>query len=1035
MKLWIQGLVALSVLAVPHDLRAQTSNLFGLVKDTSGAAVTVAKVTAIDTDTGTRRVAPTSEQGYYFMPSLQPGNYKVYAESAGFQTIVRDGLRLEVGQNGRLDFQLKIDMRQETVTVQGDIDLVNTVNSSVSRVVTHSEIESMPLNGRTFQSLISLAPGIVLTTASDQSPGQFSTDGQRTYYNYFLVDGVSANLGVNYLGAASSFSGSQPALTVQGRTQSLVSVDALEEFRIQTSNYLPEYGRVPGAQIEFQTRSGTKQLHGGIFEYFRNDALDATDWFASDQAQRRQELRLNDFGGTLGGPLFGSRNGRDGGTYFFFSYEGSRLRQPQVVLNAVPDSNVREKAVPSIRPLLNAFPQPTGPELLTPDTNLPSGYAQFVDHHSDPSTTDGFSLRLDQHLSESLSLFARYANTPSSSATRVMSNRLFQTRSTQTITVAAIMGLSPNLINDLRGNLSGENSTGQYTLDGFGGATVPADAAAYPAGIVPKDASIYYYFPRFGSGYTLGAASPNRQRQINVVDSLSLMKQNHSLKFGADYRRIFPTIGNTPFNAALSFGNFADLLSGTLSYASINWTPPIEEPVFTNWSLYAQDTWHVRPRFTLFYGLRWDLNPAFHNAAGPDPATLTNLGTPDKISLAPSGTPIYSTQYRDFAPRAGVSFEASTRPGWETVIRTGAGVYYAAGNDYATWSLSNPPLNSGTTIYRVPFPLNTSPSPPTSTLSQPYGYFAAYRDFHSPYVVHWDVALEQAIGTQQVFTASYVGSMGRHDLGLSSLTRPNPQFVSVDIVSADKTSDYHALQLQFRRRMTRSLQVNAVYNWAHAIDDISDASGAVTMIAPHRANSDFDVRHQFSTSVSYRAPSLEQNHVLRALLSHWTVDTIMRAQTAPPVDLIAGFGIFGHRQVLTRPDLVPGQPLYLDDPQVPGHRRFNNAAFSVPPVDPDTLLSTRPGTLGRNVLRGLPWYQVDLALRREFATGERWKIQLSAEAFNVVNHPNFGNIDNSVGDSNLGVPQSMLNQSLGGLSPVFQQGGPRSIQIALRLSF
>lgn len=1035
MKLWVAGVVTASVLSMPHDLRGQTSSLFGQVRDTSGAAAIVARVTAIDTDTGTRRVAAANEQGYYFMPSLQPGNYKIYVECSGFQTIVRDGLTLGVGQNGRLDFQLRIDTRQETVIVRSDAELVNTVDSSVSRLITHDEVGSMPLNGRTLQSLISLAPGVVLTTASDPSPGQFSADGQRTYSNYFIVDGVSANVGVSFLGAASAFSGSQPALTVQGRTQGLVSVDALEEARIQTSNYLPEYGRAPGAQIEFQTRSGTKQLHGSVFEYFRNNALDANDWFANSQAQSRQELRLNDFGGTLGGPLFNSGNGHSRGTYFFFSYEGSRLRQPEVVVSAVPSTSIRKVVPSSVQPLLNAFPKPTGPELIDPYTNRPNGYAQFIDHHSDPSTTDGFSLRVDHHISEAFSLFARYANTPSSSTTRVLSNQLFQTRNTQTITIAALMHISKNSINDLRGNFSRAESAGQYTLDRFGGALVPADTAVFPVGILPKDASIFYYFPRFGSGYALGGEVSNQQRQVNVVDSLSFLKQSHSLKFGLDYRRIFPSIGNTPVGEALSFSNLSDLISGTVSFANIAWSSPVEEPVFINWSVYAQDTWHIWPRFTMSYGVRWDVNPAPHNARGPDPDVLSNLGTPESFSLAPSGTPVYPTQYRNFAPRAGIAYELLTHSGWETVMRSGAGVYYDVGSSYASWAFGNPPLSTGIDVAQVPFPLRFSSSPPASALAPPYGYFAAYRDFHAPYLAQWDLALEQSIGRQQIITASYVGSVGRHHLGFSSFANPNPQFLRVDIFSTDKTSDYHALQLQFRRRMSHSFQLSAIYDWAHAIDEISDASGAVIMIAPGRSNSDFDVRHQFSSSLSYQLPAFLQSHVVHTLFSGWTVDAITRAQTALPVDLIAGFGVFGHHQVLTRPDLIPGQPLYLHDSQVAGRRRFNSAAFSAPPLDPTTFLSSRPGTLGRNVLRGLPWYQIDFALRRHFTAGEHLMAEISGEAFNVLNHPNFGNIDNSVGDPNLGVPQSMLNQSLGGLSPIFQQGGPRSVQIALRLSF
>src|SRR5216684_768682 len=319
------------------------------------------------------------------------------------------------------------------VRIDTGTSYVSTTDTAVSTVVDRQFAENLPLNGRSFQTLIELTPGVALTASNGRDTGQFSVDGQRASSNYWTVDGVSANVGIgsaNSVAAGNGLSGAAASFSVLGGTNSLVSVDALQEFRIQTSTYAPEFGRTPGAQISILTRSGTDQFHGTLFDYLRNDALDANNWFngfctpgPSCPLPKAKE-RQNDFGGTFSGPVVRDR------TFFFFSYEGLRLRLPQTSLTTVPcDStcqvfgNARAMAASALQPFLNAYPLPNGPEVFTPCTpnvngcpasgQQPTGTAQFNESFSNPATLDAYSLRIDHKLNDKVTFFGRYNYSPS----------------------------------------------------------------------------------------------------------------------------------------------------------------------------------------------------------------------------------------------------------------------------------------------------------------------------------------------------------------------------------------------------------------------------------------------------------------------------------------------------------------------------------------------------------------------------------------------------------------------------------------------
>jgi len=382
--------------------QSETATVSGQVVDSSGLSITGAQVRLVDIDRDTSTSAATNNSGLYTFPSVRPGRYRMAVTAPGFKVVNVTGITVNVQDHLEQNFKLVVGSISESMTVTADAYDVNTTDATVSTVVDRNFAENLPMNGRSFQTLIDLTPGVVLTASNNADNGQFSVNGQRAVSNYWMVDGVSANVGISSTNqTGNGLSGGMPSLSVLGGTNNLVSVDAMQEFRIQTSTYAPEFGRTPGAQISIVTRSGTNQWHGSLFDYLRNDVLDANDWFADNLGLPKPKERQNDFGGTFGGPIVKDR------TFFFFSYEGLRLRLPRVATSSVPDISAREAAVSSMQPFLNAFPIPDGVD------DVAAGVAQFNASYTDSATLNAYSLRIDHRLSNKVNLFARYNYSPS----------------------------------------------------------------------------------------------------------------------------------------------------------------------------------------------------------------------------------------------------------------------------------------------------------------------------------------------------------------------------------------------------------------------------------------------------------------------------------------------------------------------------------------------------------------------------------------------------------------------------------------------
>lgn len=1039
-------------------LLAQSPNgvINGLVVDPSSRGIVGAEVIVENDVTGLKYTTKTNDEGIYVIPNLPPGPYRLQVSKVGFKTIIKPDITVNVQDALSINFTLPIGALYETVTVEGGAPLVNTQDASVSTVVDRQFAENLPMNGRSFQSLIELTPGVVVIPSNSDDTGQFSVNGQRGASNYWMLDGVSANIGIGAsFGGGNGMSGAAGSFSALGGTNSLVSIDAMQEFRIQTSTFAPEFGRTPGAQISIVTRSGANQWHGTAFDYFRNDVLDANNWFNGyvTPALPKAEERQNDFGGTFSGPIVKDR------TFFFFSYEGLRLRLPQTSLTGVPDLGARQSALPALQPYLNAFPLPNGPD------NPATGIGQSNASYSNPAGLDAYSIRIDHKATDKLTLFGRYNDSPSNLGQRGSSLSSLSTVNetnitTQTATVGATWSISPTVATDLKFNYSRTNAADYSLLDTFGGA-VPLSVVPYPAPYTTQNAAfVFGIFSLENYALTVGRGGRNLQRQINIVDSLSVQKGSHSMKFGIDFRRLSPVYSPYAYEQQAYFNDVPSAENGALSF-SILASNLSSTLLFRNLGLYGQDTWHATSRLAVTYGFRWDVDFVPRALNGPNIAAVTGFSPSNltDVALAPVGTPPFRTQYGNVAPRIGLAYRVHESRDFLTVVRGGFGLFY----DLATSEIGN------TLAYGYPFagmvccpggsfplsPAAAAPPPiaPPNPTNPPQLNFVD-PNLRAPDTVEWNVALEQALGTDQMISATYTGANGRRLLQTGYWVSPNPDISYAKFVTNGGTSNYNALQIQFQRRLSRGLQALSSYTWSHSIDTGSAGSTALYSnyylpSSVNRGPSDFDVRNSFSAGVTYDIPAPKLNRITNAIVRGWSTENFIMARSAPPVDITdLNFFTFGNGLAGdVRPDLVPGNPVYLYGSQYPGGKAFNPAAFTNPPTNSVTGLPTRQGDVPRNFLRGFGASQWDLAVHRDFPIRESLKLQFRAEMFNVLNHPNFGQPNGLIGTGGFGLSRETLGQFLNGgssgsgnlgggaLSPLYQIGGPRSIQLALKLSF
>ncbi|MBL8178571.1 MAG: TonB-dependent receptor [Bryobacterales bacterium] len=972
----------------------------GLILDPSAAAVRDASVTVVSEDNGFRRSAVSQSDGSYVVASLQPGLYKMTVRKEGFRTIIRFGVKLDVAQPARVDFQLELGSIQDAITVEGAAPLLNTDDASVGTLVERKWMERMPLNGRGILSLLEMAPGTVVTPATRGESGQFTTNGQRPNSHYFTIDGVSGNTGVSGGGVAAQVTGgSLPGMTALGSFHNLVPLEGLDEFRVQTATASSEYGRLPGAQVSLSSRGGGNDWHGSVFYYLRHEKLDANDWFSNSRGQKRSALRMNDFGASVSGPLRKDR------TFFFATYEGLRLRQPFSWRQPAPTLEGRKMGPTWVQTMLNLYPVPDGRSL---DEDL----AEWNGRILRPARLDTGSLRLDHSLTSRISIFGRYNEAPSSNefgSTQINALDL-QSRA---LTFGVNLRASSTVVFDTRlnWNRSAAQSEWRPTAENLPDCYLEPVTSFFFRRNGLCDTLVRFGIAGVGT-LSLGQEPDRRQRQWHLLPSVSIHTRAHKISAGVDYRQLAPYRRDLQDAISILSDSFRDLVEVGNSWVSVS--PRIEGRVeLREASAYVHDSWRIHPQLTASFGLRWEYTPS--PLLQPE---QTASGTPSHF-VYPFQTTVWRRTMGSFAPRAGLAWRPHHNG--QLVFRGGYGIYYDSSLSIATDLVNGGPLSlaSYSSNRNAPFPTSLS-----------FGFLPGLR---LPQVRQWSFGVERSFLDRNAFSVTYTGSEGRNllrrELGGPESTESHRLILATNHGAAE----YQGLQAQFRRRFGTGWQGQASYAWGHSIDNSSSdaslhyAERGITA-AGDRGSSDFDVRHSLTLAMSYESPARWGRWMRK-----WSLDGIARARTGFPIQIQSAEHTIGIGLANAfRPSVKPGARIWVEDARMPGGKRLNRDAFV-------TAGELTQGNLGRNTVSGFGMHQIDAALRREFRVSDRTALDFRVEAFNVLNHPNFADPVRFLSSPLFGESPSMLSLMLGtgspgsGLTPVFQTGGPRSLQMVLRL--
>jgi hypothetical protein len=1012
------------VLVVPVCF-AQTDNasISGRVTDPSGSVVTSATIELQNVERGTVTKTATNETGIYVFPAVRPGVYHMSVSKQGFHKVDFVGLTVNTQDHIEQNFALTVGAVSESVTVESNAIAVEP-SAAVGTTVDNEFVKGIPLNGRTFQSLLMMTPGMVFSTGEQ---GQISVNGGRTDTNYFTVDGASANFGAGVQSLYDqSAGGAIPGFNSFGSTQNLLSLDAMQEIKIQTSSYSAEFGRQPGAQVSLVSKSGTNNYHGTISEYLRNSATDANYWFSDQLGKPKVPNRANNFGATFGGPVRipGVYNDKDK-TFFFFSYEGVRtaLPQPAASFN-VPAACLHNNPAlnPQVQALMNAFPVPNN----TPGScaTTSNGIGTFVTSWNNFTNMDSFSLRLDQTFGTRWNLFIRANHAFSESRVYNLAQLAHWPVKTDTETLGLTTQVTHAMTNVFRANFSRSIARNTYEwTTAFGGQPIDNIKSLLPPG-VPDYAVPYFLVP--GGRYEVGPYTYHRQAQINAVDNATYQLGPHSITFGTDLRWMKPLYVDNGYIYQISLTNVGNLLQNMTSSGSLITSIPIEALV-RNTSFYVNDSWRASRHLTLSLGLRWDINPAASFGQYHLP-TFTGFPDVTKMALNPTPGPLYPTPMKEFAPRLGAAYSLHLIHGWDTVVRGGWGIFYDLGQGTGLATSHSFPFSLTQSITALPFPLAANTFPPATLpypLTAPYGPptgVVTFGVFNSNYVLprtqQYTFSIQQQLGREQLLTVSFVGNHGQNLLMRYQYNYPNatvnPNFKSgtrLYITRNDGDSAgfsyYNGLQVQFMRRMAKGLQVMANYTWSHGFDTFSNDSsfnpGAnpTDVLKEIAANgygtSDYDRRHIFNLAAVYAIPKLHPQDsfskwLTRIFTNGWETSYNYKYQSGMPYSLVYYYYDIANGQGATayRVDQVPGVPTYITNSYDPTGHSLNPAAFAIPTralqVDPGQAGN---GTSARNMFVGPGLSQLDFSIRRVFTVSERVKLQFSAELFNALNHPNF----------------------------------------------
>ncbi len=1029
----------------PSPLAAQLASIVGVVSDPTGAAVVGATVHAKNSSTGLEWQVKTRSQGDYSFELLPPGAYVIGASAAGFALSHAANIQLTVNATSRVDLRLVLESVKENVQVAAQAPLVETETSEEGLVVSEAMVGDLPLNGRDFLQLAKLAPGV--TTATDNvasSAGPVNVDGQRDLSNNIMIDGINANAGGSANGRISLAPGNDPAVGQSGSSMGLVSVDDVAEFKVQTQTQTAEFGSFSGAVINVTTKSGSNEFHGSAYEYLRNSDLDANNFFNNANGVPNPPARNNFFGGTFGGPFQKDR------TFFFVSFEGLRQAVGVSVDARVPSLQARQDAVNlQLQQLLNEFPLPNGPAN-GDDT------AGFFATATNPVNETDFSARLDHRFTDSDDFFARYSYSDSSGQLRSFYLNTLSNNHTrlESASLSEVHRFTPVLFNEARfGFVRSANGT-IGAADGFGGA-LPIPLNASGDAILPG-------IDVFSLPYAESPNPPEFQNNnlFSFNDDMTYIHGRHTFKSGFWVRRLQDNPNLQPLASGVYFFNtVADVIDNNPA-SFFNQAAETDFGIrFTNYAAYFQDDIAATPRLKLNLGVRYELDTVPTEAHGRF-APIAGLGDIATATLGTPGTPVHNGDHDNFAPRIGFAYQLTKDA--KTVLRGGTGIFYDIPTVNATQLAFGPPFKITNFLLGsasggpVTVPIDPSLLVTTITGLPPFGSAIVYNPTHfrTPFAYEYNLNLQRQVTKDLIVQASYVGSLGRNLIRMQPLNlinpatgmAPNPNFATgaLDLIDTDAVSNYNALQANATQRLAHGLELTVSYAWAHSLDDASNPTGtsvnsSFTGSNPYDfhaeyASSDFDIRHNVIVAFTYQLPGGAH---YRKLTNGWSLQGLFTAHTGTPYTPLLGEDIAGDGDQYAandqRPNIVQGVPLYISS-SAPPYQVANPAAFSIPAAGAF-------GDAGRNILRNPGLEQFDLSVLKNTRITERITAQFRAEFFNVLNHANFASPAASgnnllTAGSSFGLAQESANMSAGGLlSPLFNSGGPRSLQFALKLMF
>jgi hypothetical protein len=1052
-------MLLLSACAIGAFGQADTATITGIISDPSGGAIPGAAVAVTNRATGLKYRDVTNAAGVYSVTALPIGVYDLSVTRAGFQTVERSEVALHAGDRARIDLQLQVGAVNQVVQVTTQAPLLESETSNLSQVVDNTKIVNMPLNGRDYQQLALLAPGVVYSRTQNFVTDAFSANGANMLQNQFLMDGMD---NTNYL------------YGVVTASNEIVkpSIDAIQEFRTETQAFSAEFGGGAGAKVVVTTKSGTNQFHGTAFEFLRNDKIEANDFFNSGNT--KPPFRQNQFGGTFGGPIKKNK------TFFFASYQGTRIREKLTFLSVVPTPQFIAGDFGSTPVYDPATESATGARQPFPGNRIPSdridpvavrmlqlypapnraGVQNYLFNPSRNTNDSQVDSRLDHRFRESDSIFLRYSfhdyyrlepgNLPVPASGGNTAVRLARAH-TAVLNYTHLFG--SNIVNEIRlaysrngGRIDVPTTTQLWQQFGFLGLFQRSDINGLPlfnlSGLTSVGDRSYAVDPKDVDIHQLG-------------DGLSWLKGRHSMKMGTDILSVIRYAGTTNFargvfafngqftsaQAGAGAGSpFADALLGLTqdAYVSNALDASLRSRV---WGLYLQDNFKVSHKLTLNLGMRWEYQPPFVERNNRLANFVTDPGLPGFGTIVRvQGDGVEQRSFvrrdlRDFAPRVGLAYQVTP----STVIRAGYGIFYDTNvqTPFSDLPVSNPPF-----YVQSDFPTANQSAvssltvrsgfPPSALQSSSLAGLALFSAW--PYAMpigitnQWNINIQRTLPGNTVLSAAYIGSHSAHrHLTAQDINQPYPgpgtlnarrAFPAEAAITRSVpfgTANYQALELKVERRFAGGFSTLNGYTWGHSLQ--TDIGQDTRDLLREKAASPQDMRQRLFSTVVWALPfgsgrKWLHSGAISQVVRDWQVSTLFVAQSGLYVTPIISTNTANTTGTL--------RPNRLREGNLPTGQRspshwFDTSAFIAPPA-------YQFGNSGLDIIEAPSLVNLDSTIARQFKLSDRFRIDFRAEFFNFLNTPHFD------------LPNTTVDKPVGGtigdsIAPA------RQLQFGLKLQF